>query len=213
MANTRHNNPQTTPMKDMLQRTARGQSRALTHLSRFLVWLLFLAVTSASTAANSSGPFVPMLTQHNDNNRDGDNLNETTLNVANVNTNQFGLLYTRPVDDQVYAQPLVMTNVSILGRGTHNLVIVCTVNDTVYAYDADDPTVTQPYWTNSFIAPPNIVAPKNTDMTGACGGAYKDFSGNCGIVGTPVIDPVSGTLYLLARTKENGSTFVQRLHA
>jgi hypothetical protein len=166
-----------------------------------------------TAATNSPWPFAPMLTQHNDNNRDGDNLNETILNVANVNTNQFGLLYTRPVDDLIYAQPLVMTNVSILGRGSRNLLIIATVNDTVYAYDADDPTVTQPYWTNSFIAPPNIVPPKNTDMTGACGGNYKDFIGNIGIVGTPVIDPASGTLYLVARTKENGSTYVQRLHA
>lgn len=169
--------------------------------------------TFTTKATNSPWPFVPMLTQHNDNNRDGDNLNETTLKVTNVNTNQFGLLCTRPVDDLLYAQPLVVTNVSILGRGSHNLVILATVNDTVYAYDADDPTVTQPYWTNSFISPPNIVPPKNTDMTGACGGGYKDFIGNIGIVGTPVVDPVSGAIYLIARTKENGATFVERLHA
>ena len=167
--------------------------------------------TTAGT--NSPWPFVPMLTHHNDNSRTGDNLNETTLNVSNVNTNQFGLLYTRPVDDQIYAQPLVVTNVSILGHGSRNLVIVATVNDSVYAFDADNGSVTTPYWTRSFISPPNIVPPKNTDMTGACGGSYMDFTGNIGIVGTPVIDSVSGTIYLVARTKENGSTFVQKLHA
>ena len=143
------------------------------------------------------------------------NLNESFLNVTNVNTNQFGLLFSRNVDDQIYAQPLVMTNVSILGRGTHNLVIVATVNDSVYAFDADNPSVATPYWTTSFINPPNIVAPANTDMSaiGACGGGYQDFSGNIGIVGTPVIDPVAGTIYLVARTKEYGTNFVQRLHA
>jgi len=67
------------------------------------------------------------------------------LNTGNVNTNQFGLLFTRPVDDQIYAQPLIMTNVNVLGKGTHNLAIVATVNDTFYAFDADDPTVTTPY--------------------------------------------------------------------
>ena len=159
---------------------------------------------------------VAVLTQHNDNARSGANLGETTLTTSNVNTNQFGLLFTRAVDDQIYAQPLVMTNVNLGAKGTHNLVLVATVNDTVYAFDADNASVTAPYWTNRFITPPNSVAPRNTDMTGACGGNYKDFSGNMGIVGGPVIDPTSGTLYLVARTKEiSGSVtnFVQRLHA
>lgn len=155
---------------------------------------------------------VAVLTQHNDNGRTGANLEETVLNTSNVNSNQFGLLAALAVDDQIYAQPLIMTNVSIAGKGVHNLVIVATVNDSVYAFDADDPTVSAPYWQTSFLGP-TARAPRNTDMTGACGGNYQDFSGNIGIVGTPVIDPVSGTIYLVARTLENGTTFVQRLHA
>ena len=171
--------------------------------------------TFTTQATNTPSSFVAVLTQHNDSGRTGMNLNETFLNVTNVNTNQFGLVFSRNVDDQIYAQPLVMTNVNILGRGTHNIVIVATVNDSVYAFDADDASVETPYWTTSFINPPNIVAPANTDMSaiGACGGAYQDFSGNIGIVGTPVIDPVTRTIYLVARTKENGTNFVQRLHA
>ena len=169
-------------------------------------------------ATNSPWPFTAVLTQHNDDNRSGDNLTETTLTVANVNTNSFGLLCTRPVDDQIYAQPLIMTNVSILGHGSHNLLIVATVNDSIYAYDADDSTVTNPYWKDTFISPPNIVTPSIADenAVGAGGGNYKDFSGNFGIVGTPVIDPANQTLYVVVRTKEtsNGTTaFVQRLHA
>jgi hypothetical protein len=166
-------------------------------------------------ATNSPSSLVAVWTQHNDNARTGMNLNEPFLNVTNVNTNQFGLVFSRAVDDQIYAQPLVMTNVNILGRGTHNIVLVATVNDTVYAFDADNASVTTPYWTTSFINPPNIVAPANTDMSalGACGGNYQDFSGNMGIVGTPVIDPAAGTIYLVARTKEFGSTYIQRLHA
>jgi hypothetical protein len=171
--------------------------------------------TFTTQATNTPSAFVAVLTQHNDSGRTGMNLAETFLNVTNVNTNQFGLVFSRNVDDQIYAQPLVLTNVNILGRGTHNLVIVATVNDSVYAFDADNALVATPYWTTSFINPPNIVAPANTDMSaiGACGGAYQDFSGNIGIVGTPVIDPVAGTIYLVARTKENGTNFVQRLHA
>ena len=168
-----------------------------------------------TSASNSLSSLVAVLTQHNDNSRSGMNLNESLLNVTNVNTNQFGLVFSRTVDDQIYAQPLVMTNVNILGRGTHNIVLVATVNDTVYAFDADDASVETPYWTTSFINPPNIVAPANTDMSalGACGGDYQDFSGKMGIVGTPVIDAGTATIYLVARTKENGSTYVQKLHA
>src|SRR5579871_6657714 len=172
-----------------------------------------VAASLVSAAINCDASPVAVLTQHNDLARTGANLAETTLNVTNVNTNTFGLLYSRPVDDEIYAQPLVMTNVNIPGFGTRNVVYVCTVNNSVYAYDADSAAVTAPYWTASFINPPNIVAPRNSDMTGACGGDYPNFSGNIGIVGTPVIDPVAGTMYFVARTLEFKTNFVQRLHA
>jgi uncharacterized repeat protein (TIGR03806 family) len=164
------------------------------------------------TTAATNPPSVAVLTQHNNQSRTGANLQETLLNVNNVNSNQFGLVFTRAVDDQIYAQPLVMTNVNIPGKGLHNIVIVATVNDSVYAFEADDASVSTALWQTNFLGP-NVVAPRNTDMTGACGGNYRDYSGACGIVSTPVIDPATGTIYLLARTKENGSTFVQRLHA
>ena len=155
---------------------------------------------------------VSVLTYHNDNTRMGQNTNETILTPANVNTNSFGLVLTRAVDDQIYAQPLVAANVTIPGKGTHNLVIVVTVNDSIYAFDADDASVAAPYWQTNFLGP-NAVAPRNTDMTGACGGNYQDFHGNMGIIATPVIDAVAGTVYVLERTKEFSTTYVQRLHA
>ena len=155
---------------------------------------------------------VAVLTQHNNLSRTGANLEETLLKTNNVNTNSFGLVFTRAVDDQVYAQPLVMTNVDVPGKGLHNLVIVATVNDSVYAFDADDASVTNAYWKISFTNA-TVVPPKNTDMTGACGGGYADFSGNMGIVSTPVIDPATRTIYVLVRTKESGVNYVQKLHA
>lgn len=172
------------------------------------------SLSFTTVASNAPVGSVAVLTQHNNNSHDGANLNETILSVANVNTNTFGLLYSRPVDDQIYAQPLLMTNVTIPGKGVHNVIYVATVNDSVYAFDADDASVTAPYWKVNFTNA-NAVAPRNTDMSalGSCGGNYNDFSGAMGIVGTPVIDPVAGTIFLVARTKENGSTFVQRLHA
>jgi len=184
-----------------------------TIIGAIAVIYLLSALSDPIRASAQTTNFTAVLTQHNDNSRTGANLTETQLTTNNVNTNQFGLLYSRPVDDQIYTQPLVMTNVNIPGKGRHNLVYVATVNDSVYAFDADDGTVTNAYWTRSFTNLPNIVAPRNIDMTGACGGAYHDFSGNMGIVGTPVIDPAAGTLYLVARTKEFNVNYYQRLYA
>ncbi len=173
---------------------------------RRLVTFLLLGASPAIAAD------VAVLTQHNDLARSGANLNERILNVHNVNANQFGLVFTRDVDDQIYAQPLIITHVSLGARGMHNLIIVATVNDSVYAFDADSAANAAPWWRDNFLDE-NTVAPNAADMTDACGGEYADFNGNIGIVSTPVIDPSTGTIYLLARTKEHGTNFVQRLHA
>jgi len=77
---------------------------------------------------------VAVLTQHNDNTRSGWNDNEAALTTSNVNVQQFGAVFTLPVDDQVYAQPLVVGHVSV-GGGDHNVVYIATVNNTLYAYD------------------------------------------------------------------------------
>ncbi len=148
-----------------------------------------------------------VLTQHDDNNRSGWNDTETALTTTNVNVQQFGAVFTLPVDDQVYAQPLVVGHVYV-GGSYHNVVLISTVNNTVYAYDGDNGT---PYWQKNFTAP-GMRPPRHGDMTGACNGSYRDFSGNIGIVGTPVIDAGSGTMYFVARST-TGSTFVQFLHA
>jgi hypothetical protein len=173
------------------------------------------AGSSRSFTTTATPPFtrgVGVLTHHNDLYRTGANLFETRLNSFNVNTNQFGLLYTLPVDDQVYAQPLLMTNVSVPGRGLRNLLIVATVNDTLFAFDADAAGPAAPLWSRSLLANGGV-PPRNSDMTGACGGGYQDFSGNMGIVGTPTIDPATGTLFVVARTKETTGAFLQWLHA
>src|SRR5256714_2919276 len=172
--------------------------------------LLLLLATCTETLTNNrptNPQSVAVLTQHNDDTRSGWNDKETALTTNNVNVQQFGAVFTLRVDDQVYAQPLVVGHVSV-GGGDRNVVYIATVNNTLYAYDGDDGTL---YWQRGVTAP-GMRPPSNTDMTGACGGSYQDFSGNIGIVGTPVIDAARGTMYFVARST-TGSTFVQYLHA
>jgi len=76
-------------------------------------------------------------TYHNDNWRSGANLAETQLTTSNVNVNTFGMLFNYPVDAAIYAQPLYVQAVNISGKGIHNVVYVATMNDSVYAFDAD----------------------------------------------------------------------------
>lgn len=176
--------------------------------------LLFALVPFAACGEHLTDTRVPnpqsvsVLTQHNDNTRAGWNDNETALTTSNVNVQHFGTVFTLAVDDQVYAQPLVVGNVAI-DNSHRNVVYVATVNNTLYAYDADDGRL---YWKKNFTAP-GMRPPINTDMTGACGGMYTDFSGNMGIVGTPVIDAPSQVIYFVARSTPGDSTFVQDLHA
>ena len=179
-------------------------ARGCFHPKQLAKWLLLCAPFFALTATAQRASVVM---QHGDLQRTGSNSKETALNVTNVNSNSFGKAYTLNVDDQIYAQPLVLGRVAI-GGGQHSVVYVATVNNTVYAFDADKPVT---YWSQSY-TPAGQRPPVNTDMTGACGGNYHDFSGNIGIVGTPVIDSVSQTLYFVARGTD-GTRFSQYLHA
>jgi len=181
-------------------------------LSLSLVFLLLATCKEGVAPTGGTNPIsnpqsVSVLTQHNDNSRAGWNDNETALTTSNVNVQQFGEVFTLPVDDQVYAQPLVVGHVYINGS-YHNVVLVATVNNTLYAYDGDNGTL---YWQRSFTAT-GMRPPQRGDMAGACFGSYTDFSGNIGIVGTPVVDAGTGTIYFVARNT-TGTTFVQFLHA
>lgn len=177
-------------------------------IQHLLTLLLILCAPEWTCQVAQAQNYSGILTWHNDIARTGQNLQETILTPANVNTTQFGKLFSYVVDGQIFAQPLFVYNVSIPGKGTYNVVYVPTEKDSVYAFDADGVN-SSALWQDSFIDPGKGVTPVPCADTGAnpC-----PFDSVIGITGTPVIDPSSGTLYLVAATKENGKYF-QRLHA
>ena len=148
---------------------------------------------------------VDILTYHNDNSRDGANLNENTLTPANVNSSTFGKLFTYQVDGNVYAQPLYMSGVSISGKGKHDVVFVATEHNSVYAFEADSDTGANGglLWQvnlGTAVPTPNDSLP------------FQAITPEVGITGTPVIDPGSHTLYVDAFTWD-GVNFFHYLHA
>lgn len=170
--------------------------------------MLFLFSALPSLAQNS------VLTQHNDNSRTGQNTNETILTTANVNTSQFGKLFSQPVDGYIYAQPLYASNLVIPGNGTHNVVFVATEGDSVYAFDADNNAGANanPLWMASLIDTAHGAAAGATTVNSSTDIGCGDLIPQIGITSTPVIDLASGTIYVEAKSKENGA-FVHRLHA
>ncbi len=157
-----------------------------------------LSVDAAQVAAGST-PKISVTTYHNDNRRDGWNSAEAILTPANVGSAQFNLLHSVPLDDQVDAQPLLLTHQSI-ANGTHDVVYVATEGDTVYAVDAGSGAV---LLTRSLGSPvPRQSLPAQCNNNGA----------NVGIGSTPVIDPVTRILYVMAYTAEPAG-LIYRLHA
>ncbi|PWU07822.1 MAG: pyrrolo-quinoline quinone [Terriglobia bacterium] len=173
--------------------------------------ILLTAICACSLFAQTP---VPVPTYHNNNSRTGLNNGETTLTWNNVNVNSFRLLFTYPVDAQVYAQPLYVPGLNINGV-THNVVFAATENNSVYAFDADSNAGANGglLWHVSFnVGPAGVTVTPVASSDIGC----SDISPIYGITGTPVIDIASQTLYVVAKTKEvsqSGVTYAQRLHA
>jgi hypothetical protein len=145
-----------------------------------------------------------VLTYHNDLSRDGANIQEYLLTTSNVDQTTFGKLFSCTVDGAVYAQPLWVPNVNI-GGDTHNVIVAVTMRDSVYVFDAD----TNPckvYWQQTLI-PAGETYGASSDV------GSSDIFPDIGILGTPVIDPSTQTIYLVTKTKTSPSNYIQRLHA
>jgi hypothetical protein len=139
-------------------------------------------------------------TYHNDVSRTGTTLSESILNTSNVNIATFGKLVSHQVDGKIYAQILYVPDVTIPGNGLHNVVYVSTLNNSVYAFDADNVTTSDPLWhVNLGPTVPVVIY-------------YGLFTENIGILSTPVIDAASQTLFVVAETSTGSNTIFQ-LHA
>jgi hypothetical protein len=149
-------------------------------------------------------------TSQYDNARSGANRFETALTPRNVNVRHFGKLFTLKVDGDVYSQPLFLTGLDIPGKGRHDVLFVATEHDSVYAFDAYGHPVS-PLWRVTFLRKGVTTVPADDVQC-------PFIEPEVGITSTPVIDEDTGTLYVLARTKEQTGSprpahYTQRLHA
>jgi len=157
---------------------------------------LFLLFVAPALAAP-----VDILTVKYDNDRTAANLRETILNTRNVNEKSFGKLVVFPVDGQIYAQPLVVSGLEIAGKN-RNVVFVATMNNSIYAFDADTFDAA-----SALLWHRNVGEPVPSYLYG-----FRDIQPLIGILSTPVIDRETNTLYLVANLVDEERTLF-RLHA
>ncbi|HLW86927.1 MAG TPA: hypothetical protein VKR57_00465 [Terriglobales bacterium] len=176
-----------------------------------VIWAVSYLALSAGSAARLSPAQAQVtmvanavLTYHNDNARTGQNLNETILTPANVNSFRFGKLFVIPSDGKVDAQPLYLPNVNTPGHGRHNILYVASEHGTVYGLDADTGSVV---WKVSTLLP----GEKPSDDR-----SCSQVTPEIGVTATPVIDPAAGphgSIYVVAMSKDGSGSYHQRLHA
>jgi hypothetical protein len=177
--------------------TATASYSATAPLSGSAAWVMQVA-TLKSMSQLPAGTDV--VTQHYDVQRTGWNSQETVLTASNVKSATFSLQRSVAVDDQVDAQPLLLTNQPISGvSGNRTVVYVATEGDTIYAIDASSGTV---------LLQKNFGTPVSQSVLGNC----NNNAFNIGINSTPVIDRAAGRLYVVIYTSDAGVP-TYRLHA
>jgi PQQ-like domain len=143
-----------------------------------------------------------VFTYHNDNQRTGLNPDEVGLNTSTVKG--LSQKWSFPVDGEVYAQPLYVSSVAVADGSRHNMLIVATENDSVYAFDADIGGA--PLWKTSLI-PNNL---ERAADSRSCG----DLTPLNGITGTPVVDRDKGKIFVMAMTQTTSTGHaIYRLHS
>jgi hypothetical protein len=200
--------------------TASGLLTPGTQLGPHTVTATSITNSAISTSVSIAVTDLPgVFTYHNDNSRTGQNPSEYALTPSLVTTTTFGKLFSCPVDGAVYAQPLWVPNLTI-NAGKHNVLFVATAHDSLYAFDADANPCMTLWHVNLIDADHGGTSGETTVPSGRTGflvglGA-GDISPEVGVIGSPVIDPNSGTLYVVGKSFIPASSplvFFQRLHA
>src|SRR5580704_4366514 len=189
----------------VMRRCAEGNRKRVCINLNMTVSVISRLVVLAALLASSSSAQVNVLTANYGPGRTNANLQETQLTTGNVAPGSFGALGTFPVDGEVFAQPLYVSGVTI-GQATHNIVLIATEHNSVYAYDADQMSPPVVLWQVNL--GPSVPVSMITSSTGT----YYDVYPEIGILGTGAIDPVAGVLYVVAQTLQNGVPMFQ-LHA
>jgi hypothetical protein len=174
-------------------------------IGRFQRFALRCTVAAAAAFAAAGGSVAlaqgfNVTTHHYNNLRTGWNQSETMLTPASMQGDNFGYLGQISVDEQVDAQPLLVSGVQISG-GTHDVLYVATENNTIYAIDANSGAIlmSQNYG----------AAVPYTALPGQC----LNSSYNLGINSTPAIDLAAKTMYAITYTYDNNTTPTFRIHA
>ncbi|HEY6946579.1 MAG TPA: hypothetical protein VI431_15680 [Candidatus Acidoferrum sp.] len=169
--------------------------------------------TKSATATIAITDLTGVTTYHNDLARDGANMHEFGLTLSSVNTTAFGKLFSCAVDGAIYAQPLWVPQLTVSGA-KHNVILVATQHDSVYAFDADGNPCLK-LWQVNLLGVGETSVP-SSPPNNLVGNGFGDITPEVGITGTPVIDAASSTLYVVSKSVIPTSSplaFFQRLHA
>lgn len=199
-----------------------GSGVALTYTAPSVAGVYTITATSVSNGTTSASLSIGvtdlsgMFTYHNNLSRDGTNTHEFALATLTVNTSTFGKLFSCTADGAIYAQPLWVPNLNVAGA-RHNIIVVATQHDSLYAFDADTNPCTT-LWHANLIDSTHGGTTGETSIlssgTGALvGSGYGDIAPEVGVTGTPVIDPTTNTLYVVSKSVSASTQFFQRLHA
>jgi hypothetical protein len=174
-------------------------------------------ITKRASSTVAVTDLTGVTTYHNNISRDGTNTHEFALTTTTVATGTFGKLFSCLVDGAIYPQPLWVANLTV-NAAKHNVIIVATMRNSVYAFDADT-SPCAPLWHANLIDITHGGTANETSVPSGPGGnlvgsGFGDISPEVGITGTPVIDPATNILYVVSKSViPSGPTFFQRLHA